>query len=605
MIKTKVKFIKVFNVIFPLIIKTCPLYFVVYCICDITQGVSYGINTYFMQQFFDSVSSSQESPQTFTNTLFLAGIVAFIMIALQVLNGVSNFLYNNLIKKLNGHMNHLLNEKAYNLDPIVFENPDTLDDINKAQEGAKNSVGMVFSFLSIFTFHLPYFLYMLFYLYQIRPIFSIILVFMILPMSISQVVKGRIFFKQEDKAAPLRRKCEYYENAICDIDYYKETRMLGAFEYFYKFFNKTVLKLNKAILDSERKSMKIELAIRLVSVVGYLMLLISLVQSTIVGYVSIGTFAAVFSSIGLVFSVMEAIIVRNLGVVSHNIAQSQNFISFLNLPEIQGVKKNLDYNKGIELKNVSFQYPGSTHYALDNINLKIAPNETIAIVGENGAGKSTLVKLIAGIYKPTSGDVYIGGENTSKIHLVSITREMSAAFQNFQKYKMSLFDNVAISDFSKEPEDVKDVLSCMNISANSPIFPDGIGTILATEFDGVDISGGLWQRVAISRALYKKSAIIFLDEPTSSIDPIEETKLYQQFANLSQNKLAFIITHRLGSARIADRILVMDNGRIIENGTHEDLIYAKGKYATMFQLQANWYMDKNAQITEGDKVETL
>lgn len=595
MTKPKVSFINVFKTIFPLIIKTCPIYFIVYCLCDITQGVSYGINTYFMQRFFDSVTNNQGNMDMLGNVLFFAGVVAFIMICLQVLNGVSNFLYNNLIKKLSGHMSYILNQKAYKLEPIVFENPDTLDDINKAQEGAQNSVGMVFSFLSIFTFHLPYFLYMLFYLYQLRPVFSMILVIMILPMSISQFAKGKIFLKMEDKAAPLRRKYEYYENSICDIAYYKETRLLGAFGYFYSLYKKTMLMLNKVIWKSERKSGVIELAIRSISVVGYLLLLISLIQSAISGYITVGAFAAVFSSIGLVFSVMEAIIVRNLGLVSHNIAQAKNFISFLHLPEIHGEVKNLDYSKGIELRNVSFQYPGTDHCALNNINLTIAPRETVAIVGENGAGKSTLIKLMSGIYKPTSGDVYIGGENTKEVYPSVFHRAMSAAFQKFQRYKISLHDNVVISDFEKKFDDVEDVMGSINLQIDTKIFPDGMDTILSSEFDGVDISGGLWQRVAISRSLYRQGTIIFLDEPTASIDPIEETRLYQQFSSLSQNKCAVIITHRLGSAKIADRILVMDNSRIIENGTHEELMLANGKYAAMFRMQADWYMADTTQ----------
>lgn len=320
-------------------------------------------------------------------------------------------------------------------------------------------------------------------------------------------------------------------------------------------------------------------------------MLIALVQAAISGEISVGAFAAVFSSISLVFSVMEAIIIRNLGVVSHNIGQAKNFLSFLKLPESKGEIKQIDVSQGIEMRNVCFRYPGSDYYALENINLSIAPGETIAIVGENGAGKSTLIKLLAGIYRPTEGEVNIGGESTKAVQPSCYYRFMSAAFQKFQRYKLSLRDNVEISDFNQKERDTEEVLNSMDLYVEPNIFSEGMETILSSEFDGVDISGGLWQRIAIARALYRKCAIIFLDEPTAAIDPIEESKVYKQFSLLSQNKMAIIITHRLGSAKIADRILVMDKGQIIETGTHEELINQNGKYAMMYQLQAGWYID--------------
>lgn len=252
MIKRKINFIEIFQKLFPFILKTCPVYFFVYCLCDITQGVSYGINTYFLQQFFDSITQNQGNMAKLDKVLLLGGAVAFIMIGLQILNGVSNFLFENLIKKISGHMSYLLNGKACRLDPILFEDPDVLDDINKAQEGAQRSVNIFFTFLSIFTFHLPYFIYMMVYLYHLKPTFSIILVIMILPMSISQYLKSKIYIKMEDKVAPLRRSYEYYENSICDIAFFKETRVLGAFGYFYNLYQKTIGLLNKAIWKAEK-----------------------------------------------------------------------------------------------------------------------------------------------------------------------------------------------------------------------------------------------------------------------------------------------------------------------------------------------------------------
>ena len=206
---------------------------------------------------------------------------------------------------------------------------------------------------------------------------------------------------------------------------------------------------------------------------------------------------------------------------------------------------------------MSFSYPGTEHVVLDKVDLHFSAGKKHAIVGHNGAGKSTLVRLITGIYQPTGGSVTIDGIPTKDIQSSSLYGLMSGVFQKFQKYQMTLRENVMISNLDTEREDgtLLETLKKADVDIESQSYPHGLETMLSREFDGVDLSGGQWQRVSIARGINRDSKVIVLDEPTAAIDPIEETKIYKKFKEISDERTTVLVTHRLGSARIADRTL--------------------------------------------------
>ena len=244
---------------------------------------------------------------------------------------------------------------------------------------------------------------------------------------------------------------------------------------------------------------------------------------------------------------------------------------------------------------MGFTYPGAKECSLEEVSLEIKEGEIIAVVGENGAGKSTLVKLIMGLYLPTKGKVLIGGCDTQTTHPNTIFKQISAVMQKFQKYKLTLAENIYLADIKGCEEDIskqmlETVLQKADLYQIDRGLPNGYETVLSREFDGVDLSGGQWQRVAIARGLFKKHKVIILDEPTAAIDPIEETRIYNQFIEMAKGKTALIVTHRLGSAQLADRIVVMENGKIVAVGSHEQLIKQEGKYKEMYTAQAKWYV---------------
>lgn len=307
--------------------------------------------------------------------------------------------------------------------------------------------------------------------------------------------------------------------------------------------------------------------------------------------ITIGVFAAVFNSIGGLYAMMEELVFEQINDMSKNTGTIENYLNFLDIDERRSTTDiKLEWGD-ITLENVSFSYPNSETHAVKNASFTLKKGETIAIVGENGSGKSTLIRLITGLYLPANGKVIVSGFDTKELTQKSLYENTTAVFQKYQRYQMTLEDNITISqsqiEYNKSTLD--NICEIAGINKDDSSFTDGYDTMLSREFGGVDLSGGQWQRIAIARGFFKSHNLIVLDEPTAAIDPYEETRIYNQFAKISKDKSAIIVTHRLGSVKIADRIIVMKNGEVEEIGTHNELIQANKEYTRLYMSQEQWY----------------
>lgn len=249
---------------------------------------------------------------------------------------------------------------------------------------------------------------------------------------------------------------------------------------------------------------------------------------------------------------------------------------------------------GIEFKNVSFAYPNTDRTALKNINVTIKPGEKVAIVGENGSGKTTFVNLLCGIYSPSSGSISIGGHDLME-NLSRSRQTLSAIFQEFGRYETTIRENITIFDQTRkaseqELQDLTEQIDAYSFISTQPKgFDEVVGNFSET---GNNLSGGQWQKLAICRAAYRdKAKIMVLDEPTAALDPMAEAVLYRNFTGLTGDRTTLLISHRLGIASLVDRVLVFDNGQIVEDGTHAQLLQKGGLYAKMYQAQSQWYED--------------
>jgi len=599
----------------------------------VVHSLTFTMTVISTQLLFDAIIRAAGGLTDFGGCVVPLLIMSAATFGQQIMNGVHNFHGGMMFEISRGKINLVLYCKLQKIDPARFEDTDFLDDLNKAKESVSAIPWHCMTLFMIVCFYGVYFASVGAYLFWLKPILPVAIALAFVPAMLSQTVRVKVFTKLEEQSAPLRRENEYYKKAICDREYFKETRILGAFKFINRLYSDTLSLLTRKVWLAERKTALLQLALNAVSFAGMAASAWLLFTATMAGEISVGAFAAVFSALGVMFNIMQEIVDRHLGNINKELGKIANFVRMLDEPERSGAEGTHDFKKGVVAENVSFIYPGRDAPAVKNVSIALADGETVAIVGENGAGKSTLVRLLTGVYRPSEGRVTVGGLDTAASSPASVYKNISGVFQNYQRYKMTLGENVSISDTGAAPDAEKIALALASADADAaealntrhddggteasntrrddggareeaPAAPvgqsnglphtrpaAGLDTMLSPEFDGVDLSGGQWQRLAIARGLYRASRFIVLDEPTSAIDPIEETRIYAQFKRLAENKCAIVVTHRLGSAKLADRVVVMDGGEIADSGTHEELLSRPGKYADMWTAQAKWYLE--------------
>ncbi len=589
--------------------KRKPLHLILFISLYIVTGLSSTVYTFVKQGFFDSVEGLAGGREQIGAVAAFGVVTSLFPVLIFLISNLSAVVLQVFFKTAEGYMGRELNEKAARIDPLVYEDNRFLDQINKAYVGLQSVGDVVVGMLMILLNQSVYLISMAVYLFTVKPALLIMFCVSFLPSIVGTVVRKRLYAKLEHTAAPCRRRYEYFEKCICNREYVKETRLWRSESFFKKMFGKNLREYTRLDWQTSKHVLLTELGLRCLTLTGYVGIIIMMFYYLSKGEIGVGAFAAVFTSLDTLFSRINELFDVQIGGIGRAFGPAQNFFAFLNLPERQGLYDGALKREVMELKDVSFTYPGSDRPALDHINLTIHKGETLAIVGINGSGKSTLTRLLTGLYLPTTGKILIDGRNVEEISPKALYRDVSAVFQKYQSYKMTVEENVRISDMGKgdsvgddndaglrqpraagmEPA-VLDVLEKADFPTDSGKLTEGLQTMLGKDFGGIDLSGGQWQRLAIARGLYRDHDMIVLDEPTAAIDPLEEADIYRKFAEISADKTAFIVTHRLGSAQIADRIIVMDAGCIVDMGTHEELMQREGRYREMYHAQAKWYV---------------
>ena len=345
-------------------------------------------------------------------------------------------------------------------------------------------------------------------------------------------------------------------------------------------------------------------------------LIFVLIRLIIRGQVSVGMFTGLIASITEIYYLLVFMSQSFWGLIDDN--KSIGFLyTFMDLPhdihykEMRYEEKILEQNileqnifdkkNAIIFENVSFHYPNSKKEVLKNISFRIEAGAHIALVGKNGSGKTSLIKLIAGLYKPSAGNIFIGSKNINSLSRDALHREFSVVFQDYASYQMTLRENAALGsiEFLNDDEHLKKSLALIS---DDPVFDDLDKHLGKLEESGTELSGGQKQKLAIARACAAKTNFIIFDEPTASLDPSAEKEMYQNLQKIigtsNRGRGCIFISHRLASAKMADIIFVLDEGRIIEKGSHDELIKNGGLYSKMYKEQASWYKNEPDTNTE-------
>ncbi len=499
-----------------------------------------------------------------------------------------------LNEKVLAHCNLLLMEKANAFEGLEFiESPQFYSNIQLLKEEAKkkplNFVYVIASFLQE-TIAIISVLLLLAHLKWWVPFFIFLSA---IPHAISTVWFEKQSWDLALFKSPEMRKMAWLSSLTLEEKAAKEIRLFGFGDFLITRYRELAKSFQKTMNYKRAKQSIWLISLSTLTVIGHFLIFIWTILYAKRGLLSGG--ALVMGLQGLVLTQREmGLFMQNLGMVTQPLLFFSKLKQFLRHPTpIQANRISFtNLNESIVFENVSFTYPDGRR-VLNNVNLSIQRGEKIAFVGENGAGKSTVIKLLLRFYDPTAGRILVDGIDLSSLEVGSWRKKISGIFQDFNQYHLTIGENIGIANVGLllEEDAIKKAAYQGGFSSIAESLPEKYHTLLGKEFGGTSLSGGEWQKLAMSRAFMKEADLLILDEPTASLDPKSEREVFRKFADVSTGKTTIFITHRLHSIFMTDRVIVFKEGAVIEEGYHQDLIYADGEYALLYSMQADCYLE--------------
>ena len=428
---------------------------------------------------------------------------------------------------------------------------------------------------------------------------TLVIIAVSIPSAVINFIYRKKNFWYMRRRSKERRQMDYFSGLLVNKDLVKEVRMYDLADTFIARFSQAFTEYYRGIRKLIFSESAWHVAIGVVSGVTNLIFYILIAMQVFSGRIMIGDYTLFTGAIASVAGCINTLISAS-GNIYEGTLFIDNLIAFMKEPQtvLPSVREPRQVSRSaghtIEFEHVSFRYPGTQRDILKDVSLRIGPGETMALVGLNGAGKTTLIKLLMRLYDPTSGRILLDGHDIREYDLSSLYATFGIIFQDFGKYAVSVEENIRYGAIHKAADDALIRSAARQSAAEDYIaaLPDGYDTPLMRVFEtnGIELSIGQWQKLAIARAFYADSEILILDEPTASLDPLAEQEIFNQFDSLRSQKTTIFVSHRLSSATIANQIVVLEDGRVIENGSHQELMALGGKYHELFSTQARRYL---------------
>ena len=426
--------------------------------------------------------------------------------------------------------------------------------------------------------------------------FSFLIAVVVIPFSILLPrIINKLFLKREEEMVPIKRKIDYACRVFYLADFIKDIKLGRMAEKIKKEFKESSEELEKSVNKYGKRILPIQILNNSIgdTMTDGVFLIYLFYQTLVLGRYGLGMLLGLYNSSNRFLQSFYGFSARLPQFQNHSLFIDKLRV-FLNTPAtmLDEGSKALPQSGDIELKNVEFGYDGDTELTIKGISMHIKKGEKVALVGYNGAGKSTLIKLILRLYDPTNGAITFGGNNLKEYPLKKYREKYGVLFQDFEIIATNIARNISMSDEIFDLERADLVLEKVAFIDKLKSLPNGYKTELTKEFsdNGVELSGGEAQKLALARVLYSTANILILDEPSSALDPLAEYELNKAVTEISKDKTVIIISHRLSTTRFVDKIYMLENGRIIEQGNHESLLKINGKYAQMFRLQTEKYV---------------
>jgi ATP-binding cassette, subfamily B, bacterial len=508
---------------------------------------------------------------------------------------VIDYLDALLADKYTRHVSIRVMEHAAELDLITYEDPVFYDRLERARVQATDRLGMIQSIgrlvqqvITTISLSISIVLF--------SPWLLMLLIAGVLPAFLGESHFAFLGYAKNFRQTPVKRQLDYLRVLGGSKEAAKELRLFGLREFLVSRFTRLSNQIYREDVSLAQRRLSAGSLLSAIGTAGYYSAYVFVIWKTVHGILTIGEMTFLTGAIQQASSNIQQIFSTVSGIADQALFLTDLIAFFEMQPAIQSKPNAISaprpIRRGFEFRNVSFRYPGSDRLILNRLNFHLHPRERIALIGENGQGKTTIVKLITRLYDPVEGQVLLDGIDLREYDLDDLYREIGVIFQDFMRYEMTAGENIAVGKIGELGN-----LPLLHLSAEKSMADEVIGKLggrydqmLGRRFEGgVDLSGGEWQKVALARAYLRDAQVLILDEPTAALDARSEFEVFQRFAELTTGKMALFISHRFSTVRMADRIVVLENGSVAEDGNHEQLTHLGGRYAEMFELQAASY----------------
>ena len=578
-----------------------PGYFLISCAIMIVTALIPAAIIYMTKVIVDGVVEAASGGGHWTDLVTPVAVVFALWLVETLLGTVSGMVQSMLSERVQFSARERIVEKAGSLDIAFYENPKFYDQLRHAQDQLYQVTGIVWSSIGLLRSGVGL-TAMAGLLTLLHPFAIVVLFVTVLPSLLMQGFFARLWFDFDTQWVRNYRMLDYLQRLLTSRDSAKEVRIFTLKDALVDRFRDFRQNQLRAYLRMQFRSMRVRTGLDVVSLAGVASIWAYAVYQAALARITVGDLTLVFNAAQQARSQLNAL-VGSGGQIYEEALLATRFFDLLDM-DPQSVEAALvppptspaptpkPITRGIEFRNVSFKYPATDKWILRDVSFEVPARSKVAIVGENGAGKTTLVKLLARLYDPVEGGILLDGRDLREYDLGGVRSDVAVVFQDFFRYDLSAADNVGFGEVRALDDRDRIQAAAKQAGAHDIIeaLPKGYDTVLGRTFDeGVDLSGGEWQHLAISRAFLSDAQILILDEPTAALDAFREHRLYEQVAELSANKTVVFISHRFSTVRMADLIVVVEDGEVTELGDHGTLIEHNGKYAAMFNTQAARY----------------